>query len=185
MKLPPEARLVFKGVIFDVYQWQQKMYDGSYATFERLKRPNTIEVIAVKGDKIVLAHQSQPTKEDFYSPFGGRAEEGEDPLVTAKRELLEESGLSSNNWELYKVYQPLHKIDWEVYVFIARDCHKIAEPKLDAGEQIEEVECTFNEFIDIVLSDKYWGNELVVEVLRMKVNGTLEEFKKRLFGKSL
>lgn len=183
MKIPPEAKLVFKGVIFDVYQWQQEMYDGSVATFERLKRPNTIEIIAVRGDKIVLAHQSQPTKEDFYSLFGGRSEEGEDPLVTAKRELLEESGLSSNNWELYKVYQPLHKIDWEVYIFIARDCQKTAEPNLDAGEKIEEVACSFDEFIDVVLSDRYWGNELVIDILRRKANGTLNEFKQLLFGK--
>src|SRR5882757_3955251 len=102
MKIPPQAKKVFQGVIFSVYQWQQEMFDGSTETFEMLKRPNTIEVIATQGDKILISRQSQPNKENFYSLFGGRAEEGEDPLVTAKRELLEESGLESDDWELFK-----------------------------------------------------------------------------------
>jgi ADP-ribose pyrophosphatase len=71
MKIPKEAKLVFKGVIFDVYQWQQKMFDGSFETFEMLKRPNTVEIIATQGDKILLSHQSQPNKKDFLSLFGG------------------------------------------------------------------------------------------------------------------
>lgn len=156
------------------------MFDGSFETFEMLKRVNTVEIIATSGDKIYLSHQSQPNKSDFYSLLGGRAEEGEDPLVTAKRELLEESGLSSDKWELLKVSQPMHKIDWEIYTYIAKDCKKVAEQKLDAGEQIEIIECTFDEFIEIVLSDKYWGNELILDVLRMKDKGILEEFKGKL-----
>mgnify|MGYP001562244358 CR=1 FL=1 len=182
MKIPPEAKRVFKGIIFDVYQWQQKMFDGTKEAFEMIKRVNTVEVIAVKGGKIVLSHQSQPTKKDFYSLFGGRGEDGENPLVTAKRELLEESGLSSDKWELFKVYQPLHKMDWCIYTYIARDCRKISEPRLDAGEKIEAKECNFDEFINIVISDKYWGNELALDILRMKDKGSLEEFRIKLLG---
>lgn len=180
MKIPNDAKRVFKGVIFDVYQWQQKMFDGSTETFEILKRPNTVEVIAIKDGKICLSHQSQPTKSDFYSLFGGRAEEGEDPLVTAKRELLEESGMESESWELYKSYMPLHKMDWTIYTYIAKDCKKVTDIKLDPGEKIETKELKFDKFIEFVLSDKYWGNELVIDVLRMKVEGKLEEFKSKL-----
>lgn len=182
MKIPPQAKRVFKGIIFDVYHWQQKMFDGSEETFEMLKRVNTIEVIAVKDGKICISHQSQPTKKDFYSLFGGRAEEGEEPLVTAKRELLEESGMTSENWELYKSYRPLHKIDWEIYTFIAKDCKKVAEPKLDPGEKIETMELSFDEFINFVLSDKYWGNEIVIDILRMRDKGTLKDFENKLLS---
>lgn len=182
MKIPPNAKKVFDGIIFDVYQWEQEMFDGTKETFEMLKRPNTIEVIATEGDKILLSKQSQPNKSDFYSLFGGRAEEGEEPLNTAKRELLEESGLKSENWELLKTYTPIHKIDWSIYMYVARNCVKTSEQKLDAGEKIVIIECTFDEFIKIVESDKYWGNELVLDVLRMRVDGKLEEFKRKIFG---
>lgn len=182
MKIPQEAKRVFKGVIFDVYQWQQKMFNGSMSTFEMLKRPNTIEVIATEGDKILLSKQSQPNKSDFYSLFGGRAEEGEEPLDTAKRELLEESGLKSENWELLRTYTPMHKIDWNIYMYVARNCVKTSDQKLDAGEKIEIIKCTFDEFIKIVESDNYWGNDLVLDVLKVKQDDKLEEFKKEIFG---
>lgn len=183
MKIPSNAKKVFDGIIFDVYQWEQEMFDGSTSTFEMLKRPNTIEVIATEGDKILLSKQSQPNKSDFYSLFGGRAEEGEEPLETAKRELLEESGLKSENWELLKTYSPIHKIEWDIYMYVARDCVKTLDQKLDAGEKIEIIKCTFEEFIKIVDSDNYWGNELVLDVLRMQKENKLEEFKFRIFGK--
>lgn len=183
MKIPKEAKLMFKGIIFDVYHWEQKLYDGSFTTFEMLKRQYTSEVIAISGDKIFLSHQSQPTKEDYYALFGGRVEKGETPLETAKRELAEEGGLESKNWEVYKVYEPLHKIDWEIHTFIARDCTKLGSTKFDAGEKGEVIECNFNEFIDYILSKKYWGTELTLEVLRLKDKGNLNILKKRLFRK--
>ena len=43
--IPKDARCVFKGVIFEVWQWEQKMFDGSMATFERIKRPDTVVII--------------------------------------------------------------------------------------------------------------------------------------------
>jgi ADP-ribose pyrophosphatase len=181
MKIPSLAKKVFQGTIFSVFQWEQKMFDGSTETFEMIKRPNTIEIIATEGDKIFMSHQSQPNKHDFYSLFGGRAEENEDPLVTAKRELLEESGLASSDWELVKSYQPLHKIDWEIYLFIARNCKKVADPKPDPGEKIETIECSFDEFVKIVEKDEYWGRELALDLLKMEKAGSLEAFKQKLF----
>ena len=181
MKIPNGAKKVFKGVIFDVYQWQQKMFDGTFETFEALKRPNTIEIIAISGEKILLSYQSQPNKTDFYSLLGGRGEEGEEPLITAKREMLEEAGLESDDWELYKITEPAHKIEWKIYTFIARNCRKVMDQKLDAGEKIEVIERSFDEFVDLVLSDKYWGNELVIDILKMKDQNTLNDFKSKLF----
>lgn len=96
---------------------------------------------------------------------------------------MEEAGLKSDTWELYKTYEPTHKIDWQIFTYIARNCEKIADQSLDAGEKIEVIEVTFDEFIDIVLSDKYWGNELIMDVLRMKLENKLHDFKNRLFIK--
>jgi hypothetical protein len=32
-KLPEGATKVFSGISYDIYQWQQLLYDGSYATY--------------------------------------------------------------------------------------------------------------------------------------------------------
>ena len=59
--IPDNASCVFRGVLFDVYQWQQKMFDGSHGTFEMLRRPDTIAVVAIDDDgKIIACHEEQP-----------------------------------------------------------------------------------------------------------------------------
>ncbi len=137
--IPASAQRVFKGVIYDVYQWQQKMYDGSLQTFEMLKRPDTVKVIAVKDDKIVILKQKQPDSDSyFYDLPGGRHdEEDEDELQAAKRELLEETGMTFKNWQLLDVSQPHGKIEQFIYVFLATGLKSQTEQKLDAGEKIE------------------------------------------------
>jgi len=58
--IPENAEQVFKGQIFDVYHWRQEMFDGSTETFEMLKRPDTIKIIAIKDKKIVILEEEQP-----------------------------------------------------------------------------------------------------------------------------
>lgn len=134
--IPRNASLVFKGKIFDVYQWQQEMFDGSSETFEMLKRVDTIKVIAIKDEKIVVLDEKQPHHEFFDIPGGRHDHENETELGAAKRELLEETGLSFKTWKLLSITQPHTKMDWFVYLFLAIDFESQTEQKLDAGEKI-------------------------------------------------
>ena len=45
--VPADADKVFEGVIYDVYHWDQTLYDGSKAKFEMLKRPDTVVIIGI------------------------------------------------------------------------------------------------------------------------------------------
>lgn len=181
MKIPKEAKKVFQGIIFDVYQWQQKMFDGSFETFEALKRPSTIQIIPVQEGKILLSYEEQPNRNATYTFLGGRLEKAEVPLEGAKRELREEAGLESADWELFKVYENESKIDWSIYLFLARSCRKVAEPSLEVGEKIEVKEVDFEEFLKIVADESFWGQEIANDIFRMKESKTkLEEFRKKL-----
>ncbi len=46
-KIPTHAHKVFSGVIFDIYQWDQELFNGKVATFEALRRSSTVMVVAV------------------------------------------------------------------------------------------------------------------------------------------
>ena len=135
--IPKESDLVFSGVIFDVYQWPQTMFDGSKATFEMLRRPDTIQVIAVKDGKLVMVNDEQPNRKAQIHFPGGRADrEGESWLDAAKREMREETGMTFKNWRLVLVQQPLIKVEWFVVWFLAMDFESQGEQDLDNGERI-------------------------------------------------
>ncbi|MFI5412791.1 MAG: NUDIX hydrolase [Candidatus Micrarchaeales archaeon] len=149
-KIPKSAKRVYKGEIFDVYQWKQKMFDGTYETFERIRRPNTVQVIATEGNKILITRERQPAKTGTSLGFlGGMVDSAESPLHAAKRELLEESGRISKRWKLIGKLNPHSKIDWTVFLFLAGDCKKVAEQELDPGEKIKIVKLGFDKFMKI------------------------------------
>jgi ADP-ribose pyrophosphatase len=181
--MPADAKMVFKGEIFEVWQWQQKMFDGSTSTFERLKRPDTVQTIAVIGDKIMVQRQEQP---DSATPFlslpGGRVDQGEQPQEAAKRELLEESGYASDEWILWKEDKPVGKIEWTIYTYIARDCKKVQEPHLDGGEKITTRLMSFDEFLSLTEDPSFCDLELIVPLLRAHFEpAKKEELRKTIF----
>jgi len=184
-RIPSGAKKMFSGVIFDVYHWEQEMFDKSIETFEMLKRPNTVQVIATQGNGILYTKESQPTLMNFHGLLGGRVDPGETPQEAASRELLEEAGMQAHHWTLWKSFQPEHKIDWEIYYFIAHDCVKVTEPHLDAGEKIEVCSASFDEFIELTLSENFRSQELTFEILRMHHTHTLKNFEQVLFSKTL
>jgi ADP-ribose pyrophosphatase len=162
-KIPDNAKLVFKGVIFDVYHWQQEMFDGSFATFEALKKRESVTVVAVCDGKILINQEEQPGRTPFVAVPGGMCEKGDDPLATAKRELLEETGYVSDDWQEWFVSDPLNhaKIEWNNYFYIAKNCKKVADQKLDAGEKITSLLISFEEFLEMQHDPKFRNRDLI------------------------
>lgn len=182
--LPPNAKRVFAGAIFDVYQWEQELYDGSHATFERLVRPDTVVVFPVLPDgTIILVEDSQPGRDTILTAPAGRVEEGETPEGAALRELLEETGYRPERLEEFYTRTPAEKIDWMVHVFIGKGCVKIAEPVLDPGERIKEHPIAFEELVRLTIEGAYPYDECANPVLRAALDPAgLSELRMRFLS---
>lgn len=156
--LIPEAGIkVFGGEIFDVYQWPQQMFDGSVETFEMLRRPDTVQIIAIKSEKLIFIEDEQPGRPLQIHVPGGRVDAKDESWInSAKRELREETGLEFRSWRLICVEQPVIKIEWFAPIFLATDFtteHPMA-PDI-SGERIAVKPYLFNEAKKLILSGKY------------------------------
>lgn len=133
-KIPADAKKVFEAYRFDIYEKDLVQYDGSIGTFSWIKWKNYSYVFPVVGDKIIVTQETQPHKGTFYSFIGGRLEAEEDPLKSAKRELLEESGLVSTDWVSYCDASTTFAPDERTcFMWIAKNCQRVTDiQNLDA-----------------------------------------------------
>lgn len=146
---PDDAKLAFKGKLFDVWQWEQEQFDGSIKTFELLKRPDTVLILPVLPNKeVILCKEQQPGTKIMFRTIGGRIEKGETPEEAAQRELCEETGFEGTEFRLWDAWQPVNKIDWVVYLFIVHGLIKKSEINLDAGEKLSLINYPIEKLLD-------------------------------------
>jgi len=113
---------------------------GSEVEAVVLETPTWANVVALTPEReMVLVRQHRfgidgPTTE---IP-GGMVELDEAPLLGAQRELLEETGYSSQRWSALGSSQPNPAFHNNLcHHFLAEDCQRTAEPALDEGEDVE------------------------------------------------
>lgn len=177
-KIPDHAKKVFEGVVFDVYHWEQEIFDGTTDVFEALKKRETVVVLAITEGKIIINDEEQPMLNPFISlPAGMCNKDSSLPLENAQRELAEETGYTSTNWSHWFTADPLGhpKIEWNNNYYIAKDCKKTNEPRLDPGERITTRLVTFEEFLELRNDKKFRHKEFIP--LLQKVADNKEEMQ--------
>lgn len=175
--------MVFKGKIFEVWQWKQKMFDGSSAIFERVRRPDSVTIMPVVGTRVLIQTQEQPHRPAPFLSFpGGIRDEGENPLDAARRELREESGYASDDWELWKTFGSSEKVIHIHHVFVARGCARVQEPRLDAGEKIESRLIDFGDMLALADNPDFRHSDLRELFVRARYVKTAEEELRRMLS---
>jgi 8-oxo-dGTP pyrophosphatase MutT (NUDIX family) len=92
---PDESRRVFEGrrISVDVERW---------ADHEReiVRHPGAVAIVAVdRNQQVTLVRQlREPARKFLLELPAGTREPDEEPIVTAKRELVEEAGLAGGDW---------------------------------------------------------------------------------------
>ena len=108
-------------------------------------------------------------------PAGMFDEKETDPLVVAKRELLEETGYTSSNWVyMGPTLESTSKLTNKMHLFLAKNCEKIAEQHLDANEHLELITVDLKDAVCMVMDGTINANSsahLILKVARMLENG--------------
>ncbi len=105
-------------------------------------------VVAITDDDRVVVERSYkhgPRRVQLSFP-AGYIEEGEDPLATAKRELLEEAGYVADEWTALGAFvvDGNYAVCTE-HAFLARNARKVAEQDHGDLEEIEVILMTLDE----------------------------------------
>lgn len=98
---PDDSRRVFDGklVSVDIERW------GGHER-EVVRHPGAVAIVAIDGaDRVTLVRQlREPTGKRLVELPAGTREPDEEPLATAKRELVEEAGLGGGEWRLLATF---------------------------------------------------------------------------------
>jgi len=136
-----DSDTLYVGRILALRRDQVVMPGGRTAVREVIEHPGAVAIVALDDDgSVVMIDQ-------YRHPVGRRMRElpaglldmaGEDPCVTAQRELVEEAGCTARDWSvLVDVVPSAGFSDEAVRVFLARGLCEVGRP---AGQDDEEAD---------------------------------------------
>lgn len=115
-------------------------------------------------------------EEVIECPAGMFEPEETDPLVVAKRELLEETGYTSDDWTyLGPTLESTSKLTNSMHLFIARNVVPTASQHLDPNEHLDVMKVSMEAAVEMVMGGIIKANStahLILKVARI-LNGRL------------
>ena len=144
---------VFEGKLLEVHRDIVRLPDGSQGVREYIRHPGAVAVVPVFEDRTVLLERQfrYPHGRELIEVPAGKLEPNEPHLDTAKRELLEETGYSAQEWtRLGAIHTAIAYTNEAIELFLARKLRKERDAQLDAGEFVETLIVPFDEAIAMV-----------------------------------
>lgn len=130
-----ESKHIWRNVRVEKCVSNEKAFDMLFLEFGTWA---TIVALTKKQEVILIKQYRNGIRDIIWELPGGVIEEGESPLAGAKRELLEETGYTSNTIIQTGRTYPDPAIQSNImYSFLALDVEKVSDQHLDEAEDIE------------------------------------------------
>lgn len=127
-----------------------------------------VAALTQEGDIIPKKEYRYACACDVIECPAGMFEPGEEPLEAAKRELLEETGYTSEKWlYLGATLESTSKLTNTMHLFLARDCVKVGEQHLDQYERINLINVSLKKAVDMVMSGEINANSTAHLLLKI------------------
>jgi ADP-ribose pyrophosphatase len=162
--------VVYAGGFLDVRKDVVRLPDGSVGYREYIHHPGAVLIVPLFADgRVLLERQYRyPQGREFIEVPAGKRDEGEEPLATAKRELLEETGYVASDWKHIGLYSTaIAYSDEGIEMYVARGLEK-REAKLDAGEFLEIFDLPLAEAVEMVRDGRITDGKTIAALLWVK-----------------
>ena len=134
-----ETKSVYRGRLLHVREDLVRLPDGSSSRREYIVHPGAAVMLAMPDAQSVLMERQYryALRSHVYELPAGKIDPGEDPLDTAKRELLEETGYRAGYWRhLLTTYPVVGYSNERIEIYLARELEHVGDA-LDAGEFLD------------------------------------------------
>jgi ADP-ribose pyrophosphatase len=137
MYVVTSSNIVYRSHWIVVFEDQVRKSDGTIGMFNRVNVRNSSIIIPLfkDGSILMVENYRHGARTNLLELPGGLIDAGEEPLVAAKRELLEETGYQCStikyiNW----IYTWPGRTTQKNFVFLAKGLKKIHKPNLEEFE---------------------------------------------------
>lgn len=159
-----ETELVYEGNFIQVHKDKVLLPDGTTSTREYLKHPGAVAIIALldNGNLIMERQFRYAPQQEFIELPAGKIDHGEDTLITAQRELLEETGYVAQEWtHLTTAWPCIGYADERMEYYLARGLRHQGR-QLDEGEFLEIFELSPAESIEWIRMGKITDSKTIL-----------------------
>ena len=125
--------------------------DGKTATREYVVHPGAVVIVPLLDDgRVLLERQFRyPVQQVMIEFPAGKIDPGEDRLLCAKRELLEETGYTARQWARAGVMHPVISYSTEfIDIWFARGLADGGQRALDHGEFLDVFSATPQQLLE-------------------------------------
>lgn len=144
-----DSQELLRGNFLHVVRDTVRLPDGKTTQREYVRHPGAVVVVPLLDDgRLVLERQYRYPVGRVITEFpAGKLDPGEDRLVCAQRELLEETGYSAREWAYAGVmHLAVGYSDESIHIYFARGL-TLSQPQLDEGEFVEVITASVSEFL--------------------------------------
>lgn len=162
-----DSQCVFKGVKFDVFQTSKSSRDGQVSKKEFISHKGAVVILPFLNQTDILLIQNYrfAVNETLFELPAGTLELGEEPLATAKRELIEETGYEAKIMEPLNFFFTSPGISNEkMFAFLAKDLTEVGQD-LDEDEEIEVTKMSFDTALDLIRTGKIKDGKTIAALL--------------------
>lgn len=157
---------VYEGDFIKVFKDNVRLPDGSVGSREHIAHPGAVAVLAIldNGDLIMERQFRYAPQREFIELPAGKIEHGEDILLTAQRELLEETGYVASQWtHLTTAWPCIGFADERMEYFLAQGLTYQGR-QLDDGEFLEVFELSLTDALDWIRQGKINDSKTMVGI---------------------
>lgn len=144
---------VFDGEILHVRKDEARMPDGQIVEREVVEHPGGVAIALEDEDgRFFMVRQWRYAQQQVTLEYpAGKKERGEDPLMTAKREIVEETGYEGTDWKYLGSMMPTPAYDTEVIEMYYARKGKFLGQHLDSDEDLAAETYSLEELVKGVL----------------------------------